>query len=70
MQYPQQGSHIVSGNAMVWFVSSRKKGAVKRAGGWFGLPRTSQEERAEALERLRARFGDLVDTIPDAYPVR
>ncbi len=48
-------------------VFKKKEGpAVKRGGSWFGLPRNSPEAREEALARLRAEFGGLVDLIPDA----
>ncbi len=48
-------------------VPRKKEGSpMKHAAGWFGLPRNSPEARAEALNRLRAEFGALVDLVPDA----
>ncbi len=47
-------------------VSRKKEGSpIKRSAGWFGLPRNSPEARAEALAKLRAEFGALIDLIPD-----
>lgn len=42
----------------------------KGAGGWFGLPRIDPNDRAEALAKLRAELGDVIDSIPDAPTCR